>query len=65
MISLSQIEVRNLVTVVIGSVITCTLLVSALILNVPTFRNALRGPEGPQGERGLQGEIGPQGIQGR
>jgi len=52
---------------VILSIILSTLTTSALIISVPTLREMLRGPPGPQGPQGPpgpQGEPGPQGPQG-
>jgi len=49
---------------VVASIITSTLALSALILYVPAFQDALRGlrgEQGPQGETGPQGVIGSQG----
>ena len=60
-ITMSQIDWRNIAIGVILSSIISSIILSALILYVPSFQDALRGP---QGEKGIQGEIGTQGIQG-
>jgi hypothetical protein len=54
-------NIRNFAIGVVLFTIFMTLILSALILTVPSFQNALRGP---QGEKGPKGDTGPQGIQG-
>ena len=58
---MSQINWKQITLSAIASLIISTLAVSALILYVPAFQDALRGP---RGEQGHEGEIGPQGEQG-
>ena len=54
------------INTIISSIVSA-IIVSALILNAPSFQKALTGPQGEQGiqgDQGIQGEIGSQGIQG-
>ena len=48
-----------LVSSLIGSAIS-----SSIILGIPTIRETLRGPEGPQGLQGVAGPQGSMGVQG-
>jgi len=58
---MSQIDWRNIAIGVILSSMISSIILSAFVLYVPSFQDALRGP---QGEKGTQGDMGPQGIQG-
>jgi len=56
---MSHINLKHITLSAILSLIVSILTISALILYVPAFQDALRGP---QGEQGTQGVIGPQGL---
>ncbi len=58
---MSQINWKQITLSAIASMVISIIAVSALVLYVPSFQDALRGQ---QGEQGHQGEIGPQGEQG-
>jgi hypothetical protein len=64
---MAQTDMRNIILTVIASAIITSLIMSTLILTIPSFQEALKGPQGeigPKGEPGTPGETGPQGIQG-
>ena len=63
-ITMSQTDWRNIAIGVILSSIISSIILSALVLYVPTFQDALRGPQGESGTQGVQGLTGPAGEPG-
>ena len=58
---MSKIDWGSIAIGVILSSVISSIILLAFVMYVPSFQDALRGP---QGEKGLQGDIGTQGIQG-